>query len=185
MDINEITQLLQRHRRGEGDQLDRVFAALYKDIRALAGHQLKNLRPGHTITPTALANECYLKLAEVRQLPPLDRRHFMHYLGKAMRRYLIDELRGKQSQKRKGQNVGEGLSELVGDSDIQLRVLDIERMLDRVEAVDPQLAEVLQCKLIFNLTHAEIAELMQVTERHAVRLWTRAKALLLSLLGRG
>jgi len=182
MTPGDITKLLQKHKDGDGKHLNEIYVSLYQEIKAIAGQQLKSLNPGQTITPTALANECYIKLAQLKHLPQTDKRHFMLYLAKSMRSYLIDSIRQKQSIKRKAQIANTGISQFVGDSDININMLDIERLLDMVETVDIKLAEVLQYKMIFNLTFKEIAGILDLSERHVIRLWNQSKALLLTLL---
>jgi len=182
MTSGEITTLLKNHIPGDNDSLNAVYTALYSEIKAIAGHQLKSLNPGQTITPTVLANECYLKLAGLSELPPTDKRHFMRYLAKSMRRYLIDCLRQKHSAKRNVNRSYTGLSQFIGDDNIEFRLLDIDRLLDLIEEIDSQSAEILHYKLIFNFTYPEIAELMNLSERHVIRLWQQARALLLTLV---
>ncbi|MCF6300906.1 MAG: ECF-type sigma factor [Proteobacteria bacterium] len=183
MGASEITILLGKVRAGDKSYLNEIYSLLYKDIKAVAGHQLNLLsNTGETITATVLANECYLKLLKQQKLPDTDRRHFMQYLAKSMRTFLLDTIRAKNSQKRDGLQTSSGISEFVGFDDVNIRLMDIDRMLDLVEEVDSQLAEILQHKLIFNLTFGEIGEIIDRSERQVIRLWKQAKALLLSLL---
>src|SRR5690606_4278308 len=95
-----ITALLTEIKAGRKDLVDEVFALLYAEIKQLAGHQLKQLSPGQTITPTVLAHECYLKVANTEQLKLTNKRHFLHYLCLSMRAYLVDNLRAKSTAKR-------------------------------------------------------------------------------------
>ncbi len=182
MNAEDITLLIQQHHQGKKDHLDRIFNVLYQEIKAIAGHQLKSLNPGETITPTALANECYLKMAQLNQIPNADKRHFMQYLSKCMRTFLIDAIRAKHSIKRQGEMAVTHISQYVGEQDVNLRMIDIERVLEQIEAVDPKLAEVLQYKMLFSLTYKEIGLMMGVSERQIIRLWNQAKALMLTLV---
>lgn len=177
----DITSLLKDHTPGDNQTLNAIYAALYNEIKAIAGNQLKSLNPGQTITPTVLANECYLKLAGLSDLPPTDKRYFMRYLAKTMRRYLIDCIRQNYSEKRNVNRSYTGISQFIGDDDIRFRLLDIDRLIELIEEIDSQSAEVLHYKLIFNLTYQEMAELMELSERHVIRLWQQARALLLTM----
>ncbi len=182
MNAEDITLLIQQHHQGKKDHFDQIFNALYLEIKAIAGHQLKALNPGDTITPTALANECYLKMVQLNQIPKTDKRHFMQYLSKCMRTFLIDAIRAKHSIKRHGAVAVTRITHFVGEDDVNLRLIDIERVLDQVEAVDPRLAEVLQYKMIFSMTYKEIGLLMGVSERQIIRQWNQAKTLMLTLI---
>ena len=182
MTTKDINLLIQQHQNGQKEYLDQIFNALYKEIKAIAGHQLKSLNPGDTITPTALANECYLKMVQLNQIPNTDKRHFMQYLSKCMRSFLIDAIRAKQSIKRQGEMAVTQITHFVGDEDVNIRMIDIEQILETVEAVDLRLAEVLQYKLLFSLTYREIGLLLGLSERQTIRLWKQAKTLMLTLM---
>lgn len=174
--------MLGQIRAGDKSQLDEIYALLYKDIKAVAGNQLNLLNTGETISATVLANECYLKMLKTKNLPDTDRRHFMQYLAKSMRSFLLDTLRSKNSIKRGGQLLDTNVSQYIGANDVDIRLMDIDRMLDLVEQVDHQLAEILQYKLIFNMTYKEIGEVIEKSERQVIRLWQQAKALLLAMM---
>ena len=182
MTLGDITTLLQKHKNGDVEHLNEIYATLYLEIKAIAGNQLKSLNPGQTITPTVLANECYIKMAQLNDLPNTDKRHFMLYLAKSMRSFLIDSIRQKHSQKRQALVTQSGISQYIGDEDINIRLMDIERLLDVVESIDPQKAEVLQYKMIFNLTFKEMSDILQLSERQIIRLWNQSKALILTLM---
>ena len=182
MSIGKITVLLQQVSDGDKQVLNDVYQLMYTEIKSIAGFQLKHLNTGQTITPTVLAHECYLKMYQLADVPIQDKRHFMNCLAKTMRMYLIDVLRAKSSQKRKGKMVHSGITEYVGEEDVAFRLMEIDRLLDRIAEIDENLAEVLQQKLIFNLTFSEMAELMSLSERQVMRLWKQAKALLMAML---
>jgi len=177
-----ITVLLKKAKAGDKNKLNEIYALLYKDIKAVAGHQVNLLNTGQTITPTVLANECYLKLIKSNSLPDTDRRHFMQYLAKSMRSFLLDTVRAKNSLKRKHLQSDVAISQYLGSKDVNIRLMDIDRMLDKVEQIDGKLAEILQYKILFNLSYREIAEILSLSERQVIRLWKQAKALLLTLM---
>ena len=99
-----------------------------------------------------------------------------------MRMYLIDVLRAKSSQKRSSQQINHGLTQYVGEDDISIDLIEIDLALNQIEKIDTRLAEVLQQKLIFNLTFNEIAAVFSLSERQVMRLWKQAKALLIAML---
>jgi len=182
MSDHQVTVLLNQSSLGDEQALNDVYGMLYDDIKAVAGFQLRQINTGQTITPTVLAHECYLKLSQSNQIPIENRRHFLNCLARSMRMYLIDVLRAKQSQKRQVNMVADGLTELVGDEDVSFEFIEIDIKLNEIEQIDPRLSEILQHKLIFNLTFKEIAEIHELSERHVMRLWKQAKALLVAML---
>ncbi len=182
MSRHQVTALLNQSKQGDVQVLNDVYEILYKDIKAVAGFQLKQIKTGETITPTVLAHECYLKMYQIDHIPIENRRHFLNCLARSMRMYLIDVLRAKQSQKRQSFQVANRLTEFVGSEDVSFKLIEIDLVLNKIEKVDQQLAEILQHKLIFNLTFKEIAEVLELSERHVMRLWKQAKALLIAML---
>ncbi len=180
---HQITVLLNQSEQGDSGVLNDVYGLLYEDIKSIAGFHLKQIKPGQTITPTVLAHECYLKLIQSHEIHIHNKRHFLNCIGRSMRMYLIDTLRAKQSQKRQALQVENGLTQLVGNEDVSVDVFEIDLVLDKIEQIDGQLAEILQHKLIFNMTFKEIALVLELSERHVMRLWKQAKALLLAMLG--
>ncbi len=179
--MGQITTLLNQASLGDKQVLNDVYALLYSEIKAIAGFQLQQLNTGQTITPTVLAHECYIKLSQAENIPIENKRHFLNCLAKTMRMYLIDALRAKSSQKRKGQMAG-GITECVGDDDVSFRLLEIDLILDQIAEIDEKLAEILQHKIIFNLTFKEMAVVMSLSERQVMRLWKQGKALLMAML---
>ncbi len=168
---------------GNKQVLDQVYELLYTEIRSIAGYQLKRLKTGETITPTVLANECYLKINQNKDFRPSNKRHFLNCLSQSMRGFLVDSLRAQNSAKRKGQNVDTGITEMIGDQDVSFRLMDIDIMLEKMQEINVQLTEVVQYKLLFSLTFIEIADILQISDRQVKRRWKQGKALLLSLLG--
>ena len=182
MSNHEVTVLLNQASLGNTQVLNDIYEILYDDINAVAGFQLKQLQTGQTITPTVLAHECYLKLYQTNHIPIENKRHFINCLARSMRMYLIDVLRAKNSQKRHAEKIDDQLTNLLGDADVSFKLLEIDLALNNIEKIAPQLAEILQYKLIFNLTFKKIAEILEMSERHVMRLWKQAKALLIAML---
>lgn len=180
-----ITALLSEIRAGRKELVDEVFALLYAEIKSLAGYQLKQLQPGQTITPTVLAHECYLKVAANESLQLKNKRHFLHYLSLSMRAYLVDTLRAKASAKRQHIKSPKPLSDCVGDSQLNFRVMEMEAIFKRMERIDDKLSEILQLKVLLGLTYREISDIIDLSERQVMRRWQQAKALALALHNNG
>ena len=183
MPNHQVTELLNQSKLGDAQVLNDVYEILYDDIKVVAGYQLKQINTGETITPTVLAHECYLKLYQTNRISVENRRHFLNCLAQSMRMYLIDVLRAKKSQKRHAKQVAIQLTEFVGNDDVSFKLIEIDLALNQIEKIDPRLAEILQHKLIFNLTFNEIAEVCELSERQVMRLWKQAKALLIAMTG--
>ncbi len=182
MGNNRITTLLEQAQMGNKQVLDKVYELLYAEIKSIAGYQLKQLKTGQTITPTVLANECYLKINQNKEFSPSNKKHFLNCLAQSMRGFLIDNLRAQNSAKRKGEHVNVGITELIGDQDISFRLMDIDIILEKMQEINVQLTEIVQFKLLFSLTFVEIADVLQISDRQVKRRWKQGKALLLSLL---
>ena len=93
MNTGQITILLQQLEPDNKSQIDQIYELLYSDIKAIANHQLSQLHNNQTISATVLAHECYIKLVQVESIDSQDRRHLLNYLAKAMRRFMIDQIR--------------------------------------------------------------------------------------------
>ncbi|MCW8869161.1 MAG: ECF-type sigma factor [Proteobacteria bacterium] len=181
MGKHAITALLTEIKAGRKELVDDVFALLYAEIKNLAGYQLKQLQPGQTITPTVLAHECYIKVANNEDLQLNNKRHFLHYMGLSMRAYLVDSLRAKSTAKRQHVKSSQTLSDCVGDSQLNFRVMEMEQIFKRIEQIDEKLFEILQLKVLLGLTYREISETIDLSERQVIRRWQQAKALALAI----
>ena len=181
MSQKSITVLLQRLNEGEKDLLDDIYSQLYNDIKAIALNQINQLKTGETITPTVMANECYIKLAKQNNIDVHNRRHFLNYLAKSMRMLLIDILREKSSDKRNHITTTKSLNLIQGQENVNFDILEIDQLLEKIEKINPEYAEILQFKLIFSLTFKEISEVLEKSERHVMRLWAHATTLIMAL----
>ena len=182
MQAGQITVLLNQGSPNNKEDLDHIYALLYNEIKAVAQNQLAHIHNNNTISATVLANECYLKLIQIEKPSHQDRRHLLNYLAKAMRRFLIDQIRSKQRNKRKGQMDNLHMSQVLGADDIDFDVIEIDRLIDILAEIDPHLAELFQQKIIFNFTFKELAEMFDLSERQVIRQWNQAKTLLLTMI---
>ena len=179
--MGEITQLLSRSAAGDAAALDAVFEHVYPELRRLARAQLG--RGDHTLSPTALVHEAYLKLLGGAALPLSDRRHFFACAARAMRNILVDHLRAASADKRGGglQPVTlEGID--AAAPALALPLLDLDVALDHLDQLNPRQREVVELHFFAGLTYDEIAELHACSERTVIREWQRARAFLHSQL---
>lgn len=181
MTTSSITVLLEKLGKGNKDLLDEIYSKLYSEIKAIAFNQIKQLKSGQTITPTVMANECYIKLAKKNNINLSNKRHFLNYLAKSMRALLIDILRSKSSNKRQHITSEQSYSMVIGEDDVNLEWLEVDLLLKKIERINVEYSQLLEYKLIFNLTFKEISELVKKSERQVMRNWNNAITLIMAL----
>lgn len=173
----DVTQLLGELRSGSRSAAGRLFPLVYEELRRLARGQLRREHGDHTLQPTALVHEVYLKLAGSGPERWRDRAHFLGIAARAMRQVLVDHARRRMAEKRGGQWERTTLAE--GRYGIAATLEDLvalDAALDRLDAVDPRLRQVVEHRYFAGLTDREIAEVMGITERTVQRDWARARA---------
>jgi RNA polymerase sigma factor (TIGR02999 family) len=177
--LTDVTELLHAHGRGESGAFDRVVPLLYQDLRRAARLQLRRLRVGDTLDTTGLVHEAYLRLVDQTRATFHDRGHFLAASAMAMRHILIDHARSRQRDKRGGGRAPDTLDDqtpgIHADAD---RLLDIDRALERLAAVDPRLVRIVECRFFAGLSEEETAQAVGVSLRTAQRDWLKARALL-------
>lgn len=159
-------------------------ARIYSELRAIAGNLFRSHGPAHTLQPTALVHEAYLKLAEDSDRTWDSRSHFLAVASKAMRQILIDHHRRKTAQKRGG---GEWerltLSGVeIGEATPTLDVIALNEALDALERFDPRQAQVVEMRYFGGLTVEEIAEILAVSKTTVESEWRHARAWLTQAL---
>ena len=183
MDTAEITQLLQASRAGEQLAFEQLTPVIYKTLKDLANAQMRKERFDHTLQATALVNEAYLKLLE-QDISWQDRAHFRSVSAKIMRHVLIDHARAANSLKR-GREVDKVtiLESRMGSQDQGIDLLELDEILQRLEAFDERKARVIELSFFGGLTYPEIAEVLGVSENTVDRDLRRGKAWLQRELG--
>ena len=165
--------------------MDRLLPAVYEELRSLAQLHLRNERRDHTLQPTALANEAYLKLARQHDIQWHDRLHFFGAAGQAIRRILVDHARGRNRQKRARRRVDMTLDSLAfHPSEDGEDLLALDSALNRLFAEAPRKARVVELRFFSGLTAEDSAALLGVTTRTVERDWRYARAWLFRELGR-
>jgi RNA polymerase sigma factor (TIGR02999 family) len=183
--MGEVTALLVEARQGEPSKLEAVFAALYPELKRLASWRGAGRPADATLTTTVLVHETFLKLVGSAKLELRDRKHFFACAGRAMRQILIDHARAGSAQKRGG---GLGAVELpveVAGGTPTPDWLDLDRALDELDQVRPDLRELVELRYFAGLTREETAELLGCSERTVQRDWQRARAFLYARLEPG
>lgn len=176
----QITLLLKQAESGSHESLASVFQALYPELRRLAAARLHG--GGHTITPTVLVHEFYLRLGEGATLSLSSRRHFFAAAAKAMRWIIVDQARRRSADKRGGGLAPVTLTERIAAMPEDEEVLALHESLDVLDRLDPRRREVVELRYFVGLEFSEVAELLGCSERTAKREWARARALLHAML---
>jgi RNA polymerase sigma factor (TIGR02999 family) len=173
----DVTGLLDDWTRGDPRALDRLLPLVYDELRRIATRQLRRERAGHTLQPTALVHEAYVKLVDQRRVDWQNRAHFYGVASQVMRRLLVDHARRHNANKR-----GNGLEWVAIDEALQvpapnqISVLMLDDVLGRLEKLDPRLARLVEVRAFGGCTLEEAAAVLHVSESTAKREWRTAKA---------
>ena len=173
-----LTRHLDRLVAGDAAALDEVVRILYGELRTLARARLRDERVEHTLSPTALVNEAYLKLAANDRVGAATRTQFMAVAATTMRRVLVDYARARNRLKRGGGESPIPLDEVepfLSDEEAE-EILALDEALIRLATKNPRAAEVVQHRFYAGLTLEEIAAQLGVNERTVRRDWTVARA---------
>jgi RNA polymerase sigma factor (TIGR02999 family) len=172
-----ITQVLARFG-PDGGPTDELIQLVYAELRALARAWMAREPAGHTLPPTALVHEAYLRLVTDPSMKWENRRHFFGAAAEAMRRILIERARRVSRQKRGGHQQRVELDEELTPSEEPAveEVLGVHHALDELEAMDPDMAQVVKLRYFGGLTVEETAQAMGESPRTVNRHWTAARA---------
>ena len=173
-----ITQLLIDWGKGDRAALDRLMPLVYAELRRLATNYLRRERTGHTLQPTALVNEAYLKLVGQKTAKWQNRAHFFAIAAQLMRRILVDHARRHQAEKRGGSDQQRlsitSVEELVAQPAVDL--LALNEALDELSKMDPQQGRIVELKFFGGLSIDETAEVMSISHATVEREWKSARA---------
>jgi RNA polymerase sigma-70 factor, ECF subfamily len=176
----EITHLLRSVKQGDADARARVAELVYGELRKIAQARMRRERHGHTLQPTALVNEAYIQLVAQEEKSWQSRSHFFAIAAQLMRRILIDHARSAKAKKRGGDQVRPAPLEFdVGVEPVDIdEVLGVDAALDRLAAIDPRQARVVELRYFAGMTEEEVAEILQVSTRTVKRDWNMARLFL-------
>jgi RNA polymerase sigma factor (TIGR02999 family) len=173
----EITGLLNKVAEGDEQAAALLIPLVYKELHRLAIHRLRNERPNHTLQPTALVNEAYLKLAGQRDAKWQNRAQFFAVASQAMRRVLVDYARTQKRTKRGGPLQRVTLEDVcVVSPQVSDEVLAVNESLERLEQIDPRQARIVELRYFSGLSTEEAAEALGISARTVIREWNVAKA---------
>lgn len=183
---HEVTRILQAWNSGDGEALDRLFPLVYDELRGLAAGHLRHERAGHTLQPTALVHEAYLRLLPRDSVSIEDRSQFMAVAAQAIRRVLVDHGRSKGRIKRGGDRLRVTLTGgLASEPELDLDILDLDRAMERLGLESEMDQKVVELKFFGGLTDREAAALLDCSERTLRRRWVFSRAWLFKELKSG
>ena len=173
----EVTLLLAEMKRGNSEALPKLIPLVYGELKRLAAHFLRDEREGHTLQPTALVHEAYLRLAG-QKIAWQNRAQFMAVAAQVMRRILVDYARQRVAAKRGGSERPVELTgcELGGGIEQSEEMLAVDEALERLATLDPNQARVVEMRYYVGLTVEETAEALGISPRTVKREWAMAKA---------
>ena len=179
--MSEATYLLNAIESGDARAADQLLPLVYNELRRLAANRMAHERAGHTLQPTALVHEAWLRLVGNETPQFQNRAHFFGAAAEAMRRILIDRARHKLAVRHGGgqQRVALDAVELPfpGDDD---QLLAVNEALDKLAAAHPVEADVVKLRYFVGLTHEEVAEALGISVRTSKSYWAHARAWLFS-----
>jgi RNA polymerase sigma-70 factor (ECF subfamily) len=180
----DVTLLLEAAGGGDAQALERLYEHVYGELRAMANSGMRRERNGHTLQPTALVNEAFIRL-KPGESAWQNRRHFFGAAAQAMRRILVDHARQKQAEKR-----GDGLERItlmdleIGAPEPDMDVLAVSDALDRLATEEPRLAEMVSLRFFAGMSIADTAQALDLSPATVKRDWVFARAWLLEEIER-
>jgi RNA polymerase sigma factor (TIGR02999 family) len=176
MSSGEITRLLEALKDGDSRDYERFYESVYSELRRLAGGMMKRERAGHTLQPTALVNEAFLRLVGDRYTWE-NRAHFFGAAARSMRRILVDHARRKVAGKRGGDVMHVTFAELqIASVNPDVDLLALDEALSALTSYDERLGQVVELRYFAGCTNAEIAEILGKSAATVKRDWTYARA---------
>ncbi len=177
----EVTTLLRRWGAGDRSAAEAVLPHVYDELRRIASSHFR--AGGHTLQPTILVHDAFLRLVERSEIPWQNRAHFYGVAARAMRQVLVDYLRHRNRAKRGGNAVRVTIVDnLIGDAASDIDLLALHDALERLERMDPEKARIVELRFFGGLSIAETAEFLGISPASVVRRWRRARAWLFDAL---
>jgi RNA polymerase sigma-70 factor, ECF subfamily len=176
----QATELLRAWSQGDESARDRLLPLVYDELHRLARRYMRQERPDHTLQPTALVNEAYLRLIDVNRIEWRNRTHFLALAAQTMRRILVESARNRRRQKRGGGAVRESIDaigELPKPEDRD--VIALSDALNELAAFDERMSQVVELRFFGGLSVDETADVLNLSPETVMRDWKTAKAWLL------
>jgi len=174
----DVTRLLLAWRRGDDTALEDLIPLVYKELHRMAERHLRRERPDHTLQPTAIVNEAYLRLISRQHEDWQNRAHFFAIATQSMRRILVEHARARKAKKRGGGGTRWLVDTAVMTEPRAVDLIAVDDALHKLSALDAEQGRVVELLFFGGLTEAEAAEVIGVSPRTLRRKWTLAKAFL-------
>jgi RNA polymerase sigma factor (TIGR02999 family) len=182
----DLTTLLVKWRNGDRSALDQMTPLLYEELRRLARHFLASERSDHTLQPTALVHEAYLRLIDQHSVDWRNRAHFMAMAATMMRRILINHAQAHNAAKREGSAEVVSLEDAFDVfTDPRIDLLHLNTTLDRLSGLDPQQGRVVELRYFGGLSIEETAEALGISPATVKREWSTARLWLMQQMSSG
>jgi RNA polymerase sigma factor (TIGR02999 family) len=179
----DVTRLLEDVSAGNENALERLIPVVYAELRRQAARYLRRERPDHTLQPTALVNEAFLRLVDQRNVRWQNRAHFFGVAAQSMRRILVDHARTRQRIKRGGvQQRVTLVDSAAATAESVVDLLALDQSLARLEALDSRQSRIVELRFFAGLSVEETAEILEISPATVKREWSMAKAWLHSQL---
>ena len=172
----EVTRLLQALNDGDAEARDRLAPLVYDELRSLAGSYMHREGAGHTLQPTALVSEAWMKLVDQSRVEWTGRAHFFGIAAQAMRRILVDHHRRRTAARRGGDQVPTLLEDAADTFQDPLDLIALDTALDKLAGFDPRAARVVELRFFGGLSVEETAEVLEVSTPTVKRDWRSARA---------
>lgn len=175
-DAGDLTQLVRRMRQGDRAATEQLLPIVYDELRRLARREMHHQPADHTLQTTGLMHEAFLKLCRGSQ-DVNDRQHFLRIAARAMRSVLVDHARKRGADRRRPMGERILLDELLEAADRRGEdLIALDEALERLEALDPRLAQLVDLRFIAGLSVSQAAEIVGLSPRQAAREWETARA---------
>ncbi len=175
-DPDDVTRYLADFAAGDRAALESLMPKVYGELRRLAGVHLRSERAGHTLQPTALVHEAFLRLSEADDASIEDRMHFFRLASRLMRQILVDHARAKQTLKRGGELARVTLTDVAGGPATETDVLGLEDALVRLEKLDARKARLVELRFFGGLGEEQAADAIGISRTQAAREWRVTRA---------
>lgn len=174
----DVTGLLLDWNGGDGEALERLLPVLYEELHSLARGYFSREDSGHTLQPTALVHEVYLRLVDQKRVRWQNRAHFLGVAAQMMRRVLVDHARRRKASKRGGGALKLPLDEAQDrpEDPQEVDYLALDEALNRLAAFDPQQSRIVELRFFAGLTVPETAEVLSISPATVKREWSVARA---------
>ena len=174
-----MSDLLRAWGRGNDRARDELLPLIYRELRRRAAGYLRRERPDHTLQPTALVHEAYLRLVGPQRVAWQNRAHFFAVASQAMRRILVDHARARRATRRPGGALRVVLDDRMGATEPRrLDLLALNDALTALTAIDPQLGQIVELRYFGGLSEREVAEVLSISRSTVTRDWQTARTFL-------